>query len=161
MKTKSAAFTLIELLAGALVAVLCLALPSRVFAGHDFAVGVDVAGPNGNFGNATAHLGDTITARLSITNADTFLDHITITNIHDIIHYASGDVQTPNLLAAPVTLAFGQGIVVTHTYIAAPGNAAASPTAGNATVLSDDAQFMGVDNRDAAGGLPTAFYDRR
>jgi len=144
------------LMSGALLAVLCLALPSRVLAGHDVALGKDVAGPNGNFANATAHIGDTITARLSITNADTFLDHITITNIHDIIHYASGDVTTANLLAAPVTLAFGQGISVTHTYIAAPGNAAASPTAGNATVLSDDAQFMGVDNRDAAGGLPTA-----
>jgi len=147
------------LLAG-LLAVLCLALPSRAFAGHDFAVGgPELAGPNGNFANGTAHLGETITARFSLTNADTFFDHITITNIHYTIHYASGDVVTPNILPGPgtFTLAGGQGFTSTHAFICAPGNPAALPTAGNAGLLSVDAVVLGVDERDAAGGPPTPF----
>lgn len=159
MKTKSTAFSLIELLAGALVAVLCLALPSRAFAGHDFALGApDLAGPNGNFANAAAHLGETITARLGVTNVDTFGDSMTVTSIHLTIHYASGDVVTANLIPGSFTLAQNEGIVVTLTFICAPGNAAGFPTAGNATTLSVDAVYLGVDNRDAAGGLPTSFY---
>lgn len=145
-----------SLLAG-LLAVLCLALPSRVFAGHDWITGVDFAGPNGNFANATAHLGDMITARFSVINVDTFGDHITPTNIQLTIHYASGDVVTNTLPTEPIVLAEGEGIVVTHTFVCAPGNPAARPTGGNATVLSADVVFLVADLRDASGGLPATY----
>jgi uncharacterized repeat protein (TIGR01451 family) len=107
--------------------------------------------PVGPSGLSKAHVGDTITARIRVTNLDDFEDTLTITNIVDVVHHASGDETSPNLLAAPVTLAYTERVTVTNTYVVLPGDP---------DPLLDDAQAGGIDNHDGIGGshVPQDFF---
>jgi hypothetical protein len=124
----------------------------------------NVSGPNGDEATPRAHIGDLIRARIRLTNTDTFGDSVTVTNIFDQIHYATGDVNTPNLLSSPTNLTtLGQFVEVVHFYTAAAGNpnAGTNPiaTPGGPGLLTDNAFFSGTDNHDGPGqsGLGQAF----
>ncbi len=99
--------------------------------------------PTGPTGAAKAHVGETITARIRVRNLDEFEDTLLITNIVDVIHHGTGDVTTPNLLAAPVLLSYLQFVQTTNTYIVQPTDPA---------VLMDDAIAGGIDNHDGIDG---------
>src|SRR5580765_11280 len=58
--------------------------------------------PVGPDGTPRAHVGDTITATITVMNLDDFLDTVTLSNIFDVVHHASGDVTTANLLPFPL-----------------------------------------------------------
>src|SRR5438874_9874754 len=77
----------------------CVSIHAQAF--HGASIQKNPVGPDGT---ARAHVGDTITATVTIMNLDEFLDTVTITNIVDVVHHASGDVTSANLLAMPVTL---------------------------------------------------------
>src|SRR5947209_4984300 len=75
--------------------------------------------------SSMVHTGDIITATIRVRNLDSFGDSLTITNIVDMVHHASGDTTSPNLLAAAVTLTnFGDFVAVSNSYpvLASDGN---------------------------------------
>jgi len=118
---------------------------------HGAAILKTPVGPDGVTPNA--RVGDTVRATITVMNMDDFGDTITITNIFDIVHHASGDAISPNLLTAPVTLSspiFVGGISsvdVSYTYQVLPGDA--NLPFG---ILPDDARAEGTDNHDGPGG---------
>jgi hypothetical protein len=121
-----------------------------------------VLGPGGK---PHAHVGDVVTTVIRYRNLDEFLDSHIVTNIFDVIHHASGDVQTSNLLAGRMSLAavgngngvgaspklvvpgvllnFGQSVNTTSTCVVLPGDG---------PLLLDDAVAGGIDNHDGVGG---------
>src|SRR5262249_48370686 len=110
--------------------------------------------PLGPDGTPRAHVGDTITASITILNLDDFEDTVTLTNIVDIVHHKTGDVTTTNLLVVPVTLASyisATGGVfeldLTNTYLVLPGDETFPDG-----LLKDDAQAKGRDNHDGPSG---------
>src|SRR6476620_3767055 len=60
--------------------------------------------PVGPDGTPRAHVGDTITATITVMNFDDFLDTVTISNIFDIVHHSSLTVTSANLLPGPIIL---------------------------------------------------------
>src|SRR5438309_8833892 len=63
--------------------------------------------PLGPDGTDRAHVGDTITATITVMNLDDFGDTLTITGIWDTNRHAlsaGGDMATTNLLPHPITL---------------------------------------------------------
>jgi uncharacterized repeat protein (TIGR01451 family) len=86
----------------------------------------------------SGRVGDTITATIRVGYADDFGDTITVQSIIDTVHHTSGDVMTPNLLAAPVALStVGSFVEVTHTYVI---------QAGDPAILTDTAVSTGTDS---------------
>src|SRR6266404_2732407 len=128
---------------------LIICAPTEALLFHGAAIFKTPLGPDGT---QRAHTGDVITATLTVMNLDDFLDTHTITNIVDIVHHASGDATTPDLLSAPVTLdsylAFGTDTVtVTTTYLVLPEDRFLKDG-----LLPDDAQAGGMDNHDGPNG---------
>src|SRR6266850_2534047 len=80
---------------------------SNISYSQDFHGAAILKNPVGPDGTANAHVGDPITATITVMNLDDFGDTVTITNILDIIHHAGGDVPTGNLLLAPNTITRG------------------------------------------------------
>ncbi len=108
--------------------------------------------PLGPDGTPRAHVGDTITDTLTVMNLDDFLDTITITNLVDVVHHASGNIISSNLLSSPVTLdSYLAGgidtIEMTHGYLVLPGDENLPQG-----LLLDDVQAGGLDNHDGVGG---------
>jgi len=130
---------------------------SNTAIGQIFHGAVILKTPRGPDGTATARVGDIITATITVMHADEFFDTLTITSIVDVVHHASGDVVSPNLLPMPVTLdAFiNPSIVVTHQYPVLPGDDSFPDR-----LLKDDAIAGGIDNRDGPilpPGIPDEF----
>ena len=93
-----------------------------------------VTGPGGA---VNASEGDTVTAYIRVLNTDDFACNLTINEISDVVHHASGDVATGNLLAAPVILVgYGSYVDVSHNY---------TVEAGDNDPLRDTATCIGVD----------------
>ena len=81
-----------------------------------FCVGPDGVTPK-------AREGDTVTCTIRVTNVDDFACALTINSISDVVHHASGDVSTGNLLAAPVILPAKEDFVdVSHSYVVEVGD---------------------------------------
>jgi len=135
--------------------VFCSPAQAQLF--HGAAIFKTPVGPDGS---SRAHVGDTITATLTVVNLDDFLDTSTITNLLDVVHHASGDVTSTNLLASPVTLdSYLAGgidtIELTHRYVVLPGDENLPES-----LLFDDAEAGGLDNHDGLGGtgMRQAFF---
>ena len=101
---------------------------------HGASINKIVLGPGDAY---YAREGDTVTAYIQITNNDDFNCNLTINSISDVVHHASGDVATGNLLAAPVYLTFkGDYVKVNHTYVV---------EIGDNDPLYDTASTTGID----------------
>ena len=134
----------------ALVLGLSLSLAGQVGAQfHGATIQKIVLGPGGA-GNAS--VGDTVNASIRVTNTDDFDHALNITSISDVVHHASGDVATGNLLPAPgwVELAPmgdpGDSVVVWHTYVV---------EVGDGPELADTASCLGID--PTVGGFSLTF----
>ncbi len=88
-------------------------------------------------------------------NLDDFIDTLTLSNIFDVVHHASGDVTSSNMLPALLTLdaignpfgTNGFSVEVVHTYPVLPGDENLLDGA-----LLDDARTAGKDNHDGING---------
>jgi len=120
----------------ALVLALGLALPMAAPVMAQVVHGISIVkGVEGPSGTDVAHVGETATATIIVTNADTAGHAIRIDSIVNVVHHTSGDVSSGELLVAPVTLpALGNSVTVTHSY----------------TVKSDDVSPL-VDTASTAG----------
>ncbi len=97
------------------------------------------------------HVGDVVNARLNYINADTFGDAHRVDSMVDSVFHTSGTVNSPNLLAAPVTLAnLGDGVERQHTFIIEPTDGT-DPSSTPPFVLTDRNTVLGVD---LGTGLP-------
>jgi hypothetical protein len=93
--------------------------------------------PIGPHNTPVAHVGDPIRSVIRVRNEDSFSHPLVITSIVDVVHHASGDVVSSNLLTAPVTLnSQGDFVLVTNVYLT---------KAGDGPFLTDDAQAGGYD----------------
>src|SRR5438552_7843530 len=92
---------LIVLLMNGLCVILLSAPPANCQMFHGAAIFDNPVGPDGT---ARAKVGDKITVTITVLNLDDFLDTVTVTNIVDVVHHASGAITSSNLLATPVTL---------------------------------------------------------
>ena len=104
---------------------------------HGASIKKACVGPNGDAANPKAREGETVTCTIRVTNDDDFGCELTINSISDVVHHASGDVPTGNLLAAPVALpAKGDFVDVSHSYVV---------EVGDNNPLRDDAASTGTD----------------
>src|SRR5438477_6366860 len=76
---------------------LCASAQAQLF--HGGAILKTPLGPNGT---ATARVGDTITATITVMNLDDFGDTLTINSLYDTNLHFSGTMVSPNLLPSPV-----------------------------------------------------------
>src|SRR5438552_3659142 len=117
--------------------------------GQGFHGGVSQKTAVGPSGLSIAHVGDTITATIRLRNSDLFSDSLTVTSIVDIVHHATGDVVTANLLMTPVTLTNLTGTSsltqVQHIY-----TVLASDVVSN-NFLFDEGRIGYFDNHDGPG----------
>jgi uncharacterized repeat protein (TIGR01451 family) len=123
--TKMAVPRLLSVLA---VAVATIALSGAAHAQvcqHGLSCQIGVAGPDGNFNNPRAHIGDTINIVITAANSDTCGDSLSITSIVAVVRHQGGasPSSSGNLLGAPATLPnLGDSVTVNHTDVVQSGD---------------------------------------
>jgi len=118
------------------------AAPTAVFA-QSHGAGI-LKNPIGPSGLPKAHVGDVVVTPIRVINFDSFGDSITVTNIVDVVHHASGNATSANLLSSPVTLTnYFEWVDVLHQYVVLPSDP---------DYLLDDGSAKGLDNHDGPGG---------
>lgn len=107
-----------------------------------------VMGPRGD---PNARIGEMITAKIKITNADDFGDSLYISHVHVQVQRGTRPVESANLLRDPIFLMrFGDKVEVEHTFQVIPGDG---------PFLFCDVIVQGLDNRDGeAQGEKQVFY---
>jgi uncharacterized repeat protein (TIGR01451 family) len=116
---------LLSVLAVAIATVALSGVANAQVCQHGLSCQIGVAGPDGNFNNPRAHIGDTINIVITAANADTCGDSLSITSIVAVVRHQGGasPSSSGNLLGAPATLpALGNSVTVNHTDVVQSGD---------------------------------------
>ncbi len=91
------------LVLGTVVVALCMATPlTAQILYHGIAIQKVQYGPGGD---VFAQEGDTVDVYIRVRNIDDYGHSVQVNGIYDVVHHASGNVPSGNLLLAPVTIA--------------------------------------------------------